>query len=137
MSFRHYIHVPYHQQYGLWIYGFAGNRWSQDDRYYGLGKWCLQKGQFVNRFYYKAECGIDGCKKMHHQSLHKALAILGIYLHSQGKHISSSKHCLLQLMKVKCVTGRDIDLNTLWGGGPTLSMITFNNAKEMQLLLRA
>ena len=94
---------------------------------------CLQKGHFANRCYYKTECGVDGCKRMHHKSLHKALAILGIQLHSQSKQMSSSKHCLLQLMKVKCGTGRDVNLNTLWDGGSTLSMITFKKASEMQL----
>ena len=85
---------------------------------------CFNVGHFVKQYPKKIECGIDGCKRMHHKLLHVSINRTGYQLHTHGNTIPD-KACLLQVMEVRP--------GVLWDSGSTISLVTFNKAKELQL----
>ena len=100
---------------------------------------CLKSGHRSTNCKLRERCGTDGCLKFHHPSLHLA-HIQGIAFHtpsmSRGDTRQDSCHvgpCLLQVMKIKSSNDKD-PLNVLWDGGATISLITFDKAKELNLI---
>ena len=100
---------------------------------------CLKSGHRSANCKLRGRCGIDGCLKFHHPSLHLA-HVQGIAFHtptmSKGeirKDSSQIGPCLLQVMKIKSSNDKD-PLSVLWDGGATISLITFDKAKELNLV---
>ena len=93
---------------------------------------CLNMGHFIMQCPKKIECGIDGCKRMHHKLLHISINKTGYQLHTQSDTILD-KACIFQGMEVQSGINSYDKLNVLWGSGSTISLITFNKAKELRL----
>ena len=100
---------------------------------------CLKSGHRSMSCRLRERCGIDGCLKFHHPSLHLA-HIRGIAFHTPttskdctSQDSSQVNPCLLQVMKIKSSNDKD-PLNVLWDGGATISLITFDKAKELNLI---
>ena len=99
---------------------------------------CLKPFHRSADCYNRTQCGIDGCKKYHHQSLHEADKA-GIEF--QGNRVMTARirekeggseigGCLLQLMNIPSSEG---SLNVLWDSGATVSLITYQKAAELKL----
>ena len=94
---------------------------------------CLKVGHRSSECRFRKKCEEDGCTHFHHPVLHECHA-LGLTFHT-GASKNSQRNglgaCLLQLMKVQ--TTSNLHVNVLWDGGSTLSLITFQKAKELHL----
>ena len=94
---------------------------------------CLKIGHRSADCRFRKKCEEDDCNQFHHPVLHEAHA-LGLTFHaasSKGVQRNGLGACLLQLMNVE--TANNGHVNVLWDGGSTLSLITFQKAKELQL----
>ncbi|KAJ8033541.1 hypothetical protein HOLleu_23814 [Holothuria leucospilota] len=107
---------------------------------------CLGIGHIVARCNRKKQCGVQGCTRLHHNSLHRQgtsgtgdTSQIGNSSGEQGTTASvfsvqngmqtSADPCLLQLMEVKSRHG---SLVTLWDSCATASLITFAAAGKIK-----
>ena len=96
---------------------------------------CLKPGHRSVHCWKRKKCSEDGCELSHHNLLHN-YETHGTANHHQSNPsyptLSTSKRsCLLQLMKVRTSDGENV--NVLWDGGATLSLITFKKAADLGL----
>ena len=75
------------------------------------------------------------CELSHHKRLHKTQTTGTAHHHQSNPDKSTSpigkSSCLLQLMRIKA--NEDDNVNVLWDGGATISLITFKKAAELGL----
>ncbi|KAJ8032137.1 hypothetical protein HOLleu_25575 [Holothuria leucospilota] len=107
---------------------------------------CLENGHIVARCNRKKQCGVQGCTRLHHNSLHRQgtsgtgdTSQMGNSSGEQGTTASvfsvqngmqtSADPCLLQLMEVKSRHGSFV---TLWDSCATASLITFAAAGKIK-----
>ncbi len=100
---------------------------------------CLKSGHRSVNCKLRGRCGIDGCLKFHQPSLHLA-HVQGIAFHtptmSKGeirKDICQVGPSLLQVMQIKSSNDKDPH-SVFWDGGATINLITFDKAKEINLV---
>ena len=87
---------------------------------------CLRRGHRIQDCKSKRACGVNGCEKRHHKSLHEEVSTDAI-----AKVCNQNiKPCLLQVQKIQMKTGW---ANVLWDTGASLSFITNKKAKSEKL----
>ena len=94
---------------------------------------CLKIGHRLNDCRNKRVCDINGCTMFHHPSLHDILAagrVNTICSNSKDDDRELSTKCLLQIMKIR---SNNHDLSVLWDSGASISLITFQKARELKL----
>lgn len=99
---------------------------------------CLKSGHRSVDCRSRKRCNVENCLKFHHESLHLA-HVQGVAFHTPAAATKAGSQrdnnkvsaCLLQVMRVKSLA--ENTLNVLWDGGATISLITFNKAKELNL----
>ena len=94
---------------------------------------CLKIGHQSAWCWYRKKCPESECNMYHDILLHKDQTE-GTALHANPSDLQNSvnsKSCLLQLMKIP--TSNDQNVNVLWDGGATISLITFRKANELGL----
>ena len=96
------------------------------------GCWrCLQQGHRASECVTKEKCGVDGCEKRHHSTLHGA-DVAGISFCTDGMvHSAIMTPCLMIIMEVKSTSAQSV--NILWDTAATVSLMTFKRAEELQL----
>ena len=115
---------------------------------------CLGTGHNQARCNKRKVCGIEGCTKCHHPTLHSSEenaevtsastisttqnSSEGIDESLQQHHVdntdsSGKKYCLLQLMRIRYGQSPTTSMNVMWDSGATISMITFKKAHELGL----
>ena len=96
--------------------------------------WCCMKiGHMSRDCRNKRMCKVDSCKMYHHPLLHGAEVTATVYTvnsTSNGSNNVSSTTCLLPVMKVNSISGI---LSVLWDSGASISLITFEKARELKL----
>ena len=96
--------------------------------------WCCMKiGHMSRDCRNKRMCKVDNCKMYHHPLLHGAEVTATVYTvnsTSNGSNNVSSTTCLLPVMKVNSISGI---LSVLWDSGASISLITFEKARELKL----
>ena len=92
---------------------------------------CLLRNHRLDQCERKQECG-DGCRKLHHKSLHSSAEVDGTSLTLLGGWLDEKKKTvLLPIMEVKTIgTG---NINVLWDTAANLSLITIQRATSMNL----
>ena len=112
-------------------------RWDLVNEYRAC-RCCLKIGHRSFNCYNHKECNKDGCKGIHHPTLHEQMSNKHKSQEENLNHITESEEndtygsiCLLQLMQVPA--GERISINIMWDSGATISMITFKKAKELGL----
>ena len=93
---------------------------------------CLETGHRSINCRIRRKCGVDGCTKLHHCSLHQG-SVEGINFHSIGEVTSNQGACLLQLMSIRPACENVKPLTVFFDGGATISLITFNKAAMLGL----
>ena len=78
---------------------------------------------------------MDGCKLFHHKMLHEChVKGLNFHVDLKGFVDADLRGCLLQLMRIPAKSEKGMsNVNVLFDGGATLSLITFKKAKELGL----
>ena len=87
---------------------------------------CLRRGHRIQDCKSKRACGVNGCEKRHHKSLHEEVSTDAI----ANVCNQNIKPCLLQVQKIQMKTGW---ANVLWDTGASLSFITNKKAKSEKL----
>ena len=128
---------------------------------YGVCWGCLQPGHVQARCFKPKECSVDGCKRKHHQMLHKARAepshdenaddnknkkedtsaqapLRVVDNDNDSKKLnfsecSTGQPGLLQIMQLRAGIRHTIKMNVLWDSGAQISLITLQKAKELGL----
>ena len=97
---------------------------------------CLEVGHVAEGCKQNFKCKEENCGLRHHQLLHEAHASRVVFHSSVASNsIRKSADTLLQLQQIRTGKGssQEENLNVLWDGGSTLSFITFQKAKKLQL----
>ena len=121
---------------------------------------CLKQGHRQSSCYNLRTCGISGCKKNHHQTLHTTSqstvnrgqsnppsspspAVRQTPKPNESVASSLTMHamdggdaiqvCLLQIMQVKSGDSGEVVMNVFWDSGSKVTMITFKKAKQLGL----
>ena len=102
---------------------------------------CLKIGHRSSDCKLRMKCDEEGCEMYHHKTLHEAHTA-GVVFHSvrgQNPHFNSENRkqtgpCLLSLMAIPSDSVPEKQVNVLWDSGATLSLITFNKAKQLKLI---
>ena len=94
---------------------------------------CLNIGHTSQLCQKRFKCRVTGCDKAHHDLLHEACAngyFAGYISHGRG-----NADVLLQIQNIQCKSynERSNNVNVLWDRGSTLSFITFQKARSLQL----
>jgi len=91
---------------------------------------CMRIGHKSSYCWRRRRCTKDNCNMFHHELLHSQedskVEIEANHMDERG-----GGSCLLQLMKIKTECNNDV--NVLWDGGATLSLITFKRAAQLGL----
>ena len=87
---------------------------------------CLRRGHRLQDCKSKRACGVNGCEKRHHKSLHEEVST-DVIANVCNQNI---KPCLLQVQKILTKKGW---ANVLWDTGASLSFITNKKAKSEKL----
>lgn len=87
---------------------------------------CLRRGHRIQDCKSKRACGVNGCEKRHHKSLHEEVSTDAI----ANVCNQNIKPCLLQVQKIQTKKGW---ANVLWDTGASLSFITNKKAKSEKL----
>lgn len=87
---------------------------------------CLRRGHRIQDCKSKRACGVNGCEKRHHKSLHEEVSTDAI----ANVCDQNIKPCLLQVQKIQTKKGW---ANVLWDTGASLSFITNKKAKSEKL----
>ena len=92
---------------------------------------CLRQGHRAADCRIKNKCGVNGCERGHHASLHSA-EISEVTFNTEGRTDSSlSNHCCMIVMPLS--TQNSERLNVLWDTAATISLITFSAAEKLKL----
>ena len=121
---------------------------------------CLKQGHRQSSCFNLRTCGIGGCKKNHHQTLHANSqstvnhnpsnpsplpSPTASNVPTPNQSVSSSVEsyamdggdavnvCLLQIMQVKSGNSGETIMNVFWDSGSKVTMITFKKAKQLGL----
>ena len=91
---------------------------------------CMRIGHKSSYCWRRRRCTKDNCNMFHHELLHSQedskVEIEANHMDERG-----GGSCLLQLMKIKTECNNEV--NVLWDGGATLSLITFKRAAQLGL----
>ncbi|XP_068713032.1 uncharacterized protein [Montipora foliosa] len=95
---------------------------------------CLRRGHRLTECRKKRPCGVNGCTKWHHQTLHKdekiETALQGISGSASVCDNNIADSCLLQIQRIATKRGW---VNVLWDSGASLCFITNDKAKAERL----
>ena len=90
---------------------------------------CLEQGHFAKTCRKNFTCKEDNCGRLHHYLLHQAQT------GGSSFRIDSARDVMLQLQQID-VLSQNLTcekINVLWDCGSTLSFITFEKARELEL----
>ena len=93
---------------------------------------CLEVGHTANNCKRGFKCRQDGCNLPHHDLLHEAHAA-GVVFHNIAAQNNSKT--ILQVQNIRCYSQNSghQTVNVLWDGASTISLITFEAAKRLNL----
>ncbi|XP_057308008.1 uncharacterized protein LOC130645900 [Hydractinia symbiolongicarpus] len=83
---------------------------------------CLEVGHVANNCKRGFKCREEECGLPHHQLLHEAHASGAVF---HGRSFAQKREVILQVQEVRCYV--------LWDGGSTISLITFDAARRLNL----
>lgn len=78
------------------------------------------------------KCHEEECGLPHHQLLHEAHASGAVF---HGRSFAQKREVILQVQEVRCYSrgSNEKKINVLWDGGSTISLITFDAARRLNL----
>ena len=99
---------------------------------------CLGIGHETSKCPRDFKCSVDNCGRPHHRLIHDAVISADVTVNNSPKgaiDLSREGDTLLQLQSVEGGKrgGNKCALNVLWDPGSTISLITFNRARQLKL----